>query len=378
MKLRIVFLAGVLAGAFVYLTTARHWRPQWFAGGGSAKQRLWSGPAVVHSAGVDSDEKNNIDVYNGAAPATVNISSVVWQETWFFQVVPQRGVGSGFLINAEGLILTNSHVIEGDPRYLQVTLLDQSRHRAEILAKDEPGDLALIKIAPRKKLPFLRLGVSDNLQVGQKVLAIGNPFGLSGTLTTGIVSALHRSISDEQEDQTLEDMIQTDAAINPGNSGGPLLDSRGSVIGINTAILGRSGNIGIGFAIPVDRAKLMLEWHNVKGREARPALGVRVLPVFGDLAQELELPPDGGLLILRVDRRSPAERAGLRGAQRRAIIARYEVPIGGDLIIAVDGRPVAGRRDALSTALSRKRPGDSVELTIHRDGRTMKVRVPLG
>ncbi len=377
MKLRVFVLAGILAGVFLYLTSVAHWSPRrLLPSGGSAAGPLWSGPTTAISAGLDPEERNNIEVYNAAVPATVNISSVVYEETWFFQIVPKRGVGSGFLINEDGLILTNSHVIEGDPRELQVTLHDQSRYRAQILANDPRSDLALIKITPRKKLPFLRLGNSDTLQVGQKVLAIGNPFGLAGTLTTGVVSALHRPISDNE--RTLEDMIQTDAAINPGNSGGPLLDSSGTVIGINTAILGSGGNIGIGFAIPINRAKLMLEWYHTKGRAAPPRLGVSVLPVSGDLAELLELPPEGGLLILEVEPGSPAERAGLRGANRRVVIYNYRIPVGGDLIIAVDGKPVAARRDALSSALGRKRPGESLELMIYRNGRTSKVRVPLG
>jgi len=376
MKPRMLLFGALLAAAFFYLTTVVQWNPRRVFGSSrtSAAPALYTETAAAPPA-LDPAERNNIEIYNAAAPATVNISSVVYEETWFFQIVPKRGTGSGFLISEDGLILTNSHVIEGDPRQLQVTLHDQSRYRAQILANDPRSDLALIKITPRKKLPFLKLGNSDNLQVGQKVLAIGNPFGLAGTLTTGVVSALHRSISDA--DRTLEDMIQTDAAINPGNSGGPLLDSAGNVIGINTAILGPGGNIGIGFAIPVNRAKLMLEWYQTKGRPA-PRLGVSVLPVSGDLAELLELPAEGGLLILEVEPGSPAARAGLRGATRRVVIYNYRIPVGGDLIIAVDGRPVAGRRDAITSALSRKRPGDVLELTIYRDGRTMKVKVPLG
>jgi S1-C subfamily serine protease len=375
MKPRLLLFGALLAGAFFYLTTVADWNPRRvFGSGRTTGATLYTETAATQPT-LDPGERNNIEIYNAAAPATVNITSVIYEETWFFQIVPKAGTGSGFLISEDGLILTNSHVIEGDPRQLQVTLHDQSRYRAQILANDPRSDLALIKITPRKKLPFLKLGNSDNLQVGQKVLAIGNPFGLAGTLTTGVVSALHRSISDA--DRTLEDMIQTDAAINPGNSGGPLLDSAGNVIGINTAILGPGGNIGIGFAIPINRAKLMLEWYQTKGRPA-PRLGVSVLPVSGDLAELLELPPEGGLLILEVEPGSPAARAGLRGATRRVVIYNYRIPVGGDLIIAVDGRPVAGRRDAITSALSRKRPGDVLELTIYRDGRTMKVKVPLG
>jgi len=380
MRLRTIFLAGLLVGAFVYLTSVTGWNPRrlFHSESRANGQPLWSGPSVARSAGFSENEKNNIEIYNTAAPATVNITSVVYEETWFFQLVPKRGIGSGFLIDADGLILTNSHVIAGDPGRLQVTLPDQKRYPARILANDDRGDLALIKISPGRRLPFLKLGTSDSLQVGQKVLAIGNPFGLQGTLTTGVISSLHRTIADDTEGRTLDDMIQTDAAINPGNSGGPLLDSTGNVVGINTAIYGPGGNIGIGFATPINRAKVMMEWYQAKGRTARPRLGVDVLPVSGDLAEALDLPVEGGLLILRVERGSPADEAGLRGARRRVIIGNYQIPVGGDLIIAVDGRAVAGRPGALTSALSSKRPGDSVNLTIYRDGRMMKVRVPLG
>jgi S1-C subfamily serine protease len=238
------------------------------------------------------------------------------------------------------------------------------------------NDLALLKINARKKLPFLRLGDSDPVQVGQKVLAIGNPFGLNGSLTTGVVSSLGRTIQDENGTK-LEDMIQTDAAINPGNSGGPLLDSQGNVIGVNTAIYGPGGNIGIGFAMPINVAKRMLEDHQSGRPAGRPVLGVDVMPVFGRLAAELGLPSEGGFLIYKVRPGTPAARAGLRGADREVIVGNFRVPIGGDLITSIDGQAVEDDSD-LSRLLRRKRPGDSVELTIFRDGGMMKVKVQLG
>jgi S1-C subfamily serine protease len=378
MKLRTILFAALLVGGFAYLATVKNWGfRRLIEPLSTSAAPLWSADAQVGRAPVSSDEKNNIDIYNVAGPATVNITSVVYEENWFFQLVPRKGIGSGFLIDADGRILTNQHVVGGDTgesRDIQVTLPDQTRYRAQIVTADEASDLALIKISPRKSLTFLKLGDSEGLRVGQKVLAIGNPFGLQGTLTTGIISSLGRTIEDSNK--RLEDMIQTDAAINPGNSGGPLLDSAGSVIGINTAILGPGANIGIGFAIPINRAKTMLTWYQAKGKP-RPRVGVDVWPVSGDLAEALELPREGGLLILYVQPGSSAETAGLRGARRRVIVGNYRVPTGGDLIVAIDGRPVDGR-DALSNALSRKRPGDSIELTIYRDGRTQKVRVSLG
>ena len=271
--------------------------------------------------------------------------------------------------------MTNNHVVSGSAE-IQVTLADHTRYKAQVLERDPANDLAVIKIEPRKKIAPLRLGDSDKVQVGQKVLAIGNPFGLEGTLTTGIVSSLGRNLRDESG-RTLEGMIQTDAAINPGNSGGPLLDSQGSVIGVNTAIYGPGGNIGIGFAMPINRAKLMMEAYHSGKRFGRPRLGVSGVYIAGDLAEALELPAAGGFLVYEVAPGSAAASAGIRGARRWVVIGNIEVGIGGDLIMAIDGRPVE-RADAITRAMMRKRPGDSVELTIFRNGRTTKVNVPLG
>jgi S1-C subfamily serine protease len=336
----------------------------------------WSGPAVAHSAGLSADETNNIDIYKAAHDSVVYITSTVYQQDWFFGIVREaQGIGSGFLINGDGQILTNNHVISGSSS-IEVTLPDQSRYRAEIVARDRNNDLALIRIDPRgKKLKSLPLGDSDMLQVGQKVLAIGNPFGLSGTLTTGIVSSLGRNIRGENQD--LEGMIQTDAAINSGNSGGPLLDSAGNVIGVNTAIFGPGGgNVGIGFAMPINRAKQMLEDFRSGRKPAQPRIGVSVLYVSGDWARALNLPETGGLLIAQVGRGSPADLAGLRGGNRRVQIGNYVVTVGGDLITHVDGKPVE-RQDDIYRAASRKHAGERVELTVLRDGRTMKVNVTL-
>jgi S1-C subfamily serine protease len=239
---------------------------------------------------------------------------------------------------------------------------------------DHKNDLALVKIEPRESLPVLKLGDSDPLQVGQKVLAIGNPFGLEGTLTTGVVSSLDRSISDENG-RALEHMIQTDAAINPGNSGGPLLDSHGTVIGINTAIYGPQGNIGIGFAMPINRAKTLLE--ETRGHVARPMLGVKTVLVQGDLAQALDLPAEGGLLVQEVENGTAAEEAGVHGPRRVVVVGNYELGVGGDLIVAIDGKTVT-RDDDLQRSMNKKRAGDNLELTILRGGKTQKINVKLG
>jgi S1-C subfamily serine protease len=375
MRLRTVFVATLLVGGFVYLTSRDNWvARRWFHSEPAGP--LWTGPDVARSAGMSADEQNNIEVYKVANQATVNITSTVFQRGWFFEIYPSRESGSGFLIGEDGQIITNNHVISGRAPQIQVTLADQSQFDAEVLVRDPVNDLALIRIDAKKKLPFLRLGDSDHIQVGQKVLAIGNPFGLNGTLTTGVVSSLGRTIRDENGND-LEDMIQTDAAINPGNSGGPLLDSQGSVIGVNTAIYGPGGNIGIGFAMPINTAKRMLDDFKNGRQFGRPVLGVSGAPIFGGLAEALDLPREGGFLIYEVTRGSPAERAGLRGARRRVIVGNYEVLVGGDLIMAIDGQAMEGPND-LTRLLRRKRPGDTIELTIFRDGKTMKVKVELG
>ena len=377
MKYRFLILTALIVGGFVYLTTVAHWPRAWLRQVGERGGRLWS-DAVVQTAGLSPDEVNNIDIYKSANRATVNITSIVYRRNWFMQIVPESGTGSGFVIDDNGRILTNYHLVPGRAPEVQVTLPDDTKRRytAKVLARDPSNDLALIQITPPRKLPFLRLGDSDRIQVGQKVLAIGNPFGLEGTLTTGIISSLGRTIADENGRQ-LENMIQTDAAINPGNSGGPLLDSQGSVIGINTAILGPGSNIGIGFAMPVNRVKAMLERYQTGKSMGRPWLGVSVLYVAGDLAEAMKLPPDGGLLVQEVTRGSAAETAGMRGPRRWVVVGVQEVGIGGDLIMEIDGRAVEDRF-ALRRALDRKHAGDKVELTIFRDGRSMKMTVTVG
>ncbi|HEV2688038.1 MAG TPA: trypsin-like peptidase domain-containing protein, partial [Bryobacteraceae bacterium] len=375
MKLRIVLITALLVGGFLAVTSRTNWgqrriiEPISHAGG-----KFWSASNVARGAGRSADELNNIDIYKAAHLATVNITSTVYRRTIFLEIYPSKDQGSGFLISEDGKILTNNHVVANEHQ-LEVTLSDQSKYKANLLSRDEGNDLALLQITPRKKLPILRLGDSEGLQVGQKVLAIGNPFGLDGTLTTGVVSSLGRAIRGE-DNQRLEGLIQTDAAINMGNSGGPLLDSSGDVIGINTAILGpNGGNIGIGFAMPINRAKLMLD--DFQAGRKRPRLGVTVVPVSGDYADALNLPNQGGLLIQEVESGSAAAVAGLRGGRDTVTIGNAQLVVGGDLIMSIDGHPI-DREDAISRALAHKRAGDTIELTIFRGGRTMNVRVRLG
>ena len=369
MKLRTLLITLLLVGGFVYFTTAPN----------SPLRRpdgpLWSGPTVARSAGLGSDELNNIEIYKAAKESVAYITSTVYQQTFFFEMVPTRALGSGFVISADGRILTNNHVVSGSSK-IEVTLPDQSRYIAKVLVRDRGDDLALIQIEPKKKLPFLKLGDSDTLQVGQKVLAIGNPFGYAGTLTTGVVSSLGREI--RSENSTLEGLVQTDAAINEGNSGGPLLDSQGNVIGINTAIFAPSGgNIGIGFAMPINRAKAMLDDFRAGKSFGRPRFGVSTVYIAGDVAEQLKLPASGGLLIQEVGRGTAAATAGLRGYRDVVAIGNQRLGIGGDFITAIDGKPVS-EPDAITRVIARKRPGDVVSLKIFRDGRTLEVQVKLG
>ena len=367
-------IALVLVGGFVYLTSVTDlpWRR---AGGPLWSGPLWSGPTVARSAGLGSDEVNNIDIYKAAKDSVAYITSTVYQQTFFFEMVPTRALGSGFLIGDDGRILTNNHVISGSSK-IEVRFSDGSRYTAKVLVADRADDLAVIQIDPKKKLPYLKLGDSDGLQVGQKVLAIGNPFGFSGTLTTGIVSSLAREI--RSENSTLEGLIQTDAAINEGNSGGPLLDSQGNVIGINTAILAPSGgNIGIGFAMPINRAKAMLEDFRTGKSFGRPRFGASTVYVAGDLATELKLPASGGLLIQEIGRGSAAETAGLRGYRDVVLVGNERLGIGGDMITAIDGKAIT-EPDALSRAIARKRPNDTITVKVFRNGRGLDVPVKLG
>lgn len=374
-KFRYLIITASLVGVFVYLTTLARVPRKWLTPTTEANSPLWAEPKVAKGAGLGPEELNNIEIYKQSHVATVHINSTVYRRDFFFDVVPSKESGSGFLIDEKGLIMTNNHVISGSQK-LAVILPDQSRYDAEVLVRDRSNDLALIRITPRKKLQFLKLGDSEHLQVGQKVLAIGNPFGLEGTLTTGIVSSLGRTIKDESA-RELSGMIQTDAAINPGNSGGPLLDSQGNVIGINTAIYGAGGNIGIGFAMPINRAKEMLKDFQAGKSFKRPMLGVEVVFVGGDLAEALKLPPDGGLLIQSVQPGTAAATAGLRGARRVVLVGNMELGIGGDLILEIDGK-VADKTDSIARSLNKKRPGDKIELTVFREGKSTKVTATLG
>jgi S1-C subfamily serine protease len=371
--------AAILVAGFLYVTSVAHWDVSRAWQPMRNVSRIWSEPTPTAAAtgGVyTADEQNNIDIYRSARLATVNITSIVVQEDWFLGTYQGEGAGSGFIINPDGRILTNYHVVRGTAQ-LTVTLDDKKTYKAHVLGTDHRNDLALIKIDADRKLPFLPLGDSDHLIVGQKAIAIGNPFGqFGGTLTVGVVSALDRSI--KTEDGNMEGMVQTDAAINPGNSGGPLLDSRGNVIAINTAIYGPQGNIGLGFALPIGRAKAMLDEFAKTGRISRPTLGLSALPISVELADALNLPAETGLLVQRVEPGQPAQEYGIKGATRRVIVGNYPIGIGGDFIVAIDGKPIEEGVNSLATLMGRKHGGDWMEFTVYRNGRKEQVKVKLG
>jgi S1-C subfamily serine protease len=278
------------------------------------------------------------------------------------------------VIDAEGHILTNYHVIES-ARQVEVTTSDKKKYKAQIIGVDPPHDLAVIQI-PSKAVPQAEIGDSKDLIVGQKVFAIGNPFGLSGTMTRGIISSI-RSVRGQRG--FIDEAIQTDAAINPGNSGGPLLNSRGQVIGINSMILtgGVEQSAGIGFAIPINTAKAVLDDLVHIGRARYPSLGVRTLPIGPQLAEDLGLAADSGLLVVQVVEGSAADRAGLRAGSERAYVGNTPITLGGDLIVAADGEPLTDQQE-LSHVMQKHRAGDTVTVTIYRGKKKMDVKIVLG
>jgi S1-C subfamily serine protease len=306
----------------------------------------------------------------------VNITSTEVRFDFFYGPVPQTGQGSGFILNKDGLILTNNHVIENGQK-VEVTLYDKHQYKAQVVTVDKGHDLALLKIDAPNLVPATLAETSSGLTVGQRVYAIGNPFGLSGTMTRGIISAI-RSVKGP-EGNPIEDAIQTDASVNPGNSGGPLLNSHGEVIGITTMIAsnGADQSSGIGFAIPINTAKAVLDDFAKYGRVRRPTLDIVTLPIGPDVAQQIGLPADYGLLIEKVLPGGAAEKAGLHGGTERAYEGNTPVMLGGDLIVAFDGQEIATGPD-LSAAMNAHRAGDTVTLTVFRGRRRMDIKVTLG
>jgi S1-C subfamily serine protease len=397
MKLRRVLLVVLLLAGFYYATThlastgaLAPWLKEMRAPTGSASApgssvQSVNGPngtfdltVAAAAPAFDGEEQQNIAVYEKALPSVVNITSTEVRFDFFYGPVPQTGQGSGFILNKEGLILTNNHVIENGQR-VEVTLSNKHKYKATVVTVDKGHDLALLKIDAPNLVPATLAESSSNLKVGQTVYAIGNPFGLSGTMTRGIISAIRSVASPENGAGLIEDAIQTDASVNPGNSGGPLLNSRGEVIGITTMIANNGANqsSGIGFAIPINTAKAVLDDFAKYGRVRRPTLDIVTLPIGPDIAEQIGLPADYGVLIERVLPGGAAEKAGLHGGTERAYMGNTPLMLGGDLIVGFDGKEIASAQD-LTTAMNSKHSGDTVTVTVFRGRRRMDFKVTLG
>jgi len=320
-------------------------------------------------------------VYTQAGSAVVNVTSVTYAYDFFFNPVPQEGTGSGFVYDEEGHIVTNYHVIE-NAEELSVTLADGETYSAQIVGEDPTNDLAVIGIDAEDLPQPIPLADSDALNVGQFVVAIGNPFGLERTLTAGVISSLGRVIRGPEQN-FIGEVIQTDAAINPGNSGGPLLDLKGRLIGVNSQIVSPSqANAGVGFAVPANTVRRVVPELIARGRYPHPWLGIEPISLTAERARAfqeagMEVPVDRGVLVLRVARGGPAEQAGIRGGDRVAQLGRYRVPVGGDIIIAINQEPVDDYQDLTVYLETETRVGDTIDVTFIRDGDAQTVQVTL-
>lgn len=334
--------------------------------------------SLPQGQGLSPEEQIVISVYKQASPGVVHITSTALAYDFFFNPVPQRGTGSGFIVDDRGYILTNNHVVE-EAESLEVTLADKSKIPAKLVGRDPSNDLAVIKITvPKEKLSPLKMGNSDALQVGQMAIAIGNPFGLDRTVTRGVVSSVGRTLRAESGRQ-IRGIIQTDAPINPGNSGGPLLNSRGEVIGINSAIYTPSGgSVGIGFAVPINIAKRLLPQLIAKGKASHPWLGISGLDITPEVAKSLKLPAKEGILVIQASPQGPAGRAGMKGSVQRARVGNTLVRVGGDIIVAVDGRKVSSVDELTAFLDEERKVGDEVKIELLRKGRPMTLSIRLG
>jgi S1-C subfamily serine protease len=335
------------------------------------------GAEQVLSAVLTEEERNNIAVYEKVADGVVNVTSTAIQMDFFFNAFPTQGSGSGSIIDTKGHILTNHHVV-ADAQKLEVTLADGSKWSAKLVGSDPDNDLAVIKIeAPKEKLKVISMGDSKNLRIGQKVLAIGNPFGLQRTLTTGIISSLGRTIRSEVG-TLIEDLIQTDAAINPGNSGGPLLNSDGEIVGINSAIISPTGgSVGIGFAIPVNTAKRVVPQLLSKGYVTYPWIGATIQSLTPEIAKYGKLKVERGAMIAEVVKGGPADKAGLKGGNQKIQVGNMIVFVGGDIVVKADQKEVK-TNDELIHYIRGKKPGDTLFLKLYRKGDFVEVKVTLG
>jgi S1-C subfamily serine protease len=366
-KLRRLFVVVLILGGLWYVAAHSPLSRFFGAHGSGSPLEL----TEAHAApAYDAEEQNNIAIYKKVLPSVVNITSTTLVFNFFYGTVPQQGQGSGFILDKAGHVLTNFHVVDGANRGIEVMLSNKRRYQAKVVGTDKAHDLALLQIEAPNLQP-VTLADSSGLSVGQKVYAIGNPFGLSGTMTRGIISSI-RSIKNA-DGSPIEDAIQTDAAINPGNSGG-------EVIGINTMIASSPGvdqNSGIGFAIPINTAKAVLADLARYGRVKRPSLGIVSYAIGPDLASQMGLSSDYGVLIQKVIPGGAAERAGLHGGNQQAYVGNTPIMLGGDLIIGIDGHQVADPQD-INTLMDKHQAGDTISVTILRGRRQITLKLILG
>jgi S1-C subfamily serine protease len=332
-------------------------------------------PASFPSSG----GKKISDIYNSARHGVVQVTSTsVVSNNPFLGPQEQQAEGSGFVIDKDGHVVTNYHVVQGAKK-VQVSFSDNEQRDAKVVGSDPSTDIAVLKIqgAWARSLTPLTLGDSRTVDVGDAVVAIGNPFGLERTVTAGIVSALQRQITAPNGFQ-IDEVIQTDAAINHGNSGGPLLNANGDVIGVNAQIESESGgNVGIGFAIPIDTVKDVAGQIIKDGKVEHAYLGIEMASINSDLASNFRVPVDKGILIQRVHPNSPAAKAGLKGGTTQVVLAGTTYWLGGDVITKADGQTME-TSDQLASVVTSKQPGDSLDLEVHRGQETLHVTVELG
>jgi S1-C subfamily serine protease len=326
------------------------------------------------------DEQLNISLYERLNEGVVNINTTVMSYNFFLEPIPREGAsGSGSIIDEEGYVLTNNHVVEG-AQQVYINLADGSQYEGRVIGTDLENDLSIVKFDPEgKDLTVIPFGSSENLKVGQKVLAIGNPYGLERTMSTGIVSAPGRPIKNESN-LIIRDMIQTDASINPGNSGGPLLNTKGEMIGITTMIYSPSGgSVGIGFSVPVDTAKRVVPDLIDYGHVIRGWIDVDPIQLFPNLVRYADLPVSEGILVSRVTKNSPAQKAGLRGGSSSRTVrlnSNTVIYLGGDIIVGINGKKITNFSD-FYCALEESKPGDTVSLMVVRGSRTVEMDIEL-
>jgi S1-C subfamily serine protease len=378
-------LGGAVVAAFGWIAIAAGWI-QSEGGSTTTVAAPLAAPVSSKASSGDSNVVNQIYKSDGDGVAFIE-SEIPAQETQSFSPFGEpeaegggTATGSGFVIDTQGHLLTNNHVVEGADR-IQVKLgSSDTTYQAKVVGADPATDLALLDVeAPADQLHPLSLGRSSEMEVGDPVVAIGNPFGLDRTVTSGIVSALQRQI-EAPDGFSITNVIQTDAAINPGNSGGPLINAAGEVIGINSQIAtggGGNGNVGIGFAIPIDTVRSEIHQLETNGEVEHAFLGISGGTITPDLAKAINLPVKEGVIVQSVVKGGPADKAGIEGGNTSATIEGAEVSLGGDIITEVDGKKVTSM-DEIVEVVNAANPGESLELKILRDGSTKTATVTLG